>query len=107
LYRLIQRKYHLGYRGLYSIGQILNDPSYYQNALFLSIYSNQSTKDFFLKISFLAQSSYKSFYTGGRFLTQCEVSFLEETNMNLLNPSLNLNDAVYVLMIKLFSLNSI
>jgi hypothetical protein len=60
---------------------------------------------FVFKISFLVQSSYESFYIGGRFLTQCEVSFLAETTNNVLNPFENLNDAVYVFRIKLVSLN--
>ncbi|UJR15672.1 hypothetical protein I4U23_002606 [Adineta vaga] len=66
----------VGYRGRYSLLQILNDPSYNQNA------------------RFLRQSSHKSFYIGGRFLTQCEVSYLQETAFNALNPSENLNDIV-------------
>jgi hypothetical protein len=37
-----------------------------------------------------------NFYVGGRFLTQCEVSFLQETTANILNPLNNLNDEMYV-----------
>jgi hypothetical protein len=38
----------------------------------------------------------RSFYVGGRFLSQCEVSFLQETRTNILYPSENLNDEMYV-----------
>ncbi|CAF1580921.1 unnamed protein product, partial [Adineta ricciae] len=66
----------VGYRGGSSLSQVLNDPAYKQNA------------------AFLKQSSHKSFYIGGRFLTQCEVSYLQEAAYNALNPSENLNDII-------------
>ncbi|CAF3404455.1 unnamed protein product [Rotaria sp. Silwood1] len=66
----------VGYRGKYSIVQTFNDPFFYQNALFLT------------------QASRRNFYIGGRFLTQCEVSSLQETNLINLYPSENLNDEV-------------
>ncbi|CAF3955011.1 unnamed protein product, partial [Adineta steineri] len=66
----------VGYRGKYSFLQVLNNPFDYQNALFLR------------------QSSHKSFYIGGRFLTDCEVSFLEETTFYNTNPLENLNDNI-------------
>ncbi|CAF1151504.1 unnamed protein product [Rotaria sp. Silwood1] len=64
----------VGYRGKNFLVQILNDQSYYQNALFLT------------------QRSKTYFYVGGRFLSQCEVSFLQETRINILYPWENLND---------------
>ncbi|CAF0869133.1 unnamed protein product [Adineta ricciae] len=66
----------VGFRGGSSLSQVLNDPSYKQNA------------------AFLKQASHKSFYIGGRFLTQCEVSYLQEAAYNALNPSENLNDII-------------
>ena len=38
----------------------------------------------------------RNFYTGGRYLTDCEVTFLRETRYNILHPAENLNDLVYV-----------
>ncbi|CAF4615939.1 unnamed protein product [Rotaria sp. Silwood2] len=43
---------------------------------------------------FVAQRDKRSFYVGGRFLSQCEVSFLQETRMNILYPLENLNDII-------------
>lgn len=51
----------------------------------------------FIKYYFLGQSSHKSFYIGGRFLTQCEVNFLSESSLNAVYPWLNLNDAMYII----------
>jgi hypothetical protein len=45
----------------------------------------------------LGQGQIRNFYVGGRFLTQCEVSYLQETTANVLNPWNNLNDVMYVL----------
>jgi hypothetical protein len=45
----------------------------------------------------LAQGRRRDFYVGGRFLSQCEVSFLSETRINSLYPGENLNDGMYVL----------
>jgi hypothetical protein len=70
---------YLGYCGKNQMFQILNDPSYRQNA------------------AFLVQRQRRSFYVGGRFLSQCEVSFLQETAINILRPGENLNDIMYVL----------
>ena len=48
-------------------------------------------------ISIVGQHQMQSFFVGGRFLSQCEVSFLQETRIVTLNPSENLNDLTYVL----------
>ena len=37
----------------------------------------------------------RNFYTGGRFLTDCEVTFLRQTRYNILHPAENLNDLMY------------
>lgn len=37
-----------------------------------------------------------SFFSGARFLSQCEVSYMQETSYNNMYPSENLNDVVYV-----------
>ncbi len=89
---------YLGYRGRYSLIQILNDPFYYQNAAFLSMSLSLLHEDFFVNVKLicLGQGQTRNFYVGGRFLTQCEVSFLQETTANILNPLNNLNDEMYV-----------
>lgn len=87
--------YYLGYRGKQQMIQILNDPTYYQNAAFLGISHENMFKN--VKILFLVRGERRSFYVGGRFLSQCEVSFLRETTINILRPWENLNDIMYVL----------
>jgi hypothetical protein len=47
-------------------------------------------------VIFLVQREMISFYIGGRFLSQCEVSFLQQTRLNILYPWENLNDEMYV-----------
>ncbi|CAF4222687.1 unnamed protein product, partial [Adineta steineri] len=68
----------IGYRGKTNETlKVFNDPIYYQNAAFL-----------------VDSPRRKSFYIGSRFLTQCEVIYLQETQKNMLNPGQNLNDII-------------
>ncbi|CAF3508982.1 unnamed protein product [Rotaria socialis] len=85
----------VGYRGEAGPVQVLNDRFYYENAGFLSIlFECLKMHISFSYAILLAQHKTKSFYVGGRFLSQCEVSFLEETTINILSPWENLNDII-------------
>lgn len=80
-----------GYRGQSSFVQTLNDPFYYENAGFIGMCTSVDVRDAYRMFSVDARAQ-ESYYVGGRLLTSCEVSFLEETRMNTLNPAENLND---------------
>ena len=45
---------------------------------------------------FPGQSSRQSYCIVARFLSQCEVNYMQETNYNNMFPSENLNDVMYV-----------
>jgi len=64
----------IGFCGLNGLKQIFNDPSSSINA------------------AFLTERTGRSFFTGGRFLTSCEVTFLQQTQLNTINPIDNLNN---------------
>ncbi|UJR30967.1 hypothetical protein I4U23_018479 [Adineta vaga] len=78
--RLSSIRPFVGYRGKREMMKVFNDPSYQRNAPFLT-YSDKTRRR-------------QSFYAGGRFLSDCEVTHLQQTHFNILNPAENLNDVV-------------
>ncbi|CAF2923310.1 unnamed protein product [Rotaria sp. Silwood2] len=89
---------------IYDLYNVLNDKNGTNNSSeALDAYKNlieaikQGPQEKKLALQFIAKFSQRdkiSFYVGGRFLSQCEVSFLQETRINILNPWENLNDII-------------
>ncbi|UJR30966.1 hypothetical protein I4U23_018478 [Adineta vaga] len=78
--RLSSIRPFVGYRGKREMMKVFNDPSYQRNAPFLT-HSDKTRRR-------------QSFYAGGRFLTDCEVTHLQQARFNILNPAENLNDVI-------------
>ncbi|CAF4808619.1 unnamed protein product, partial [Rotaria sp. Silwood2] len=81
----------------YLINTYESDSSHYSYPILRSYiafdYTNLMSDLAYLR-PFVAQRDKISFYVGGRFSSQCEVSFLQETRIYILNPWENLNDII-------------